>query len=328
VERLCPQLAEDPISDWSCHRRLANALATAAQCAARFEGFDSALKVGLELERSKARDHAQHNDCCAAALNNLLAPRSVERLIELALQKQTDVASGRTLAGLARLAAGQTTEVVFQLLEGETAAANRSRLIRLAGQLGSSGLEAARRRLADERWYVVRNACNILGALGDPELSTHLRAPLHHPDARVQEAVVAAFARSKDPGRSAVLAEALPHLPPHLQETVLNELLLSKDPATVSLLQDFALRATESKQGMRERAVQVLATIPHESSIEALGQVLYDTSQVLPLRRAALTALRGSAFPLARERLAAFARIAPADPLAKECQVLPAQEKR
>jgi HEAT repeat protein len=261
-------------------------------------------------------------------LSNLLAASSVERLVELSLQKQTDVTIGRTLAALARLAAGQTAEVVFRLLESETAATNRSRLIRLAGQLGSSGLEAARERLMDERWYVVRNACNILGTLGDPELAAQLRAPLRHPDPRVQEAAFAALSRSKAPGRAELMAAALPHLPTHLQELVLNELLLAKDPATVSLLQDFALRATESKQGMRERAVQVLATMPQESSVEALGRVLYDTSQTLLLRRAALGALRGSASPLARERLAVFAQTAPSDPLAKECQMPARPEQR
>ena len=327
VEHLCPHLAEDPISDWPCHRALAGSLATAAQCAALFEGFEAALKVGLELERSAARDAAQHAECCGVGLNNLLAPRSVERLVEMALQKQTDVAVGRTLAGLARLTAGQTIEVVFQLLEEETAATNRSRLIRLAGQLGSSGVEAARRRLADPRWYVVRNACNILGTLGDPEMTTQLRAPLRHSDRRVQEAAVAAIVKSKAAGWGEAMADALPILQPHEQETVLNELLLARDPATIPQLEGFVLRANDSKQGMREKAVQVLATIPDALTVEALGRILNETLQALPLRRAAANALRRSAYPAAQERLAEFARLAPADPLAEECRVASASKK-
>ena len=320
IERLSPQMAENPVADWPRHRALVNSLANAAQCAALFEGFDAALKVGLDLERSGERNASEHADCCLAGLNKLLAPRSVERLVELALQKQTDVSLGRTLAGLARLTAGQTTEVVFQLLEGETAATNRSRLIRLAGQLGKSGLEAARRRLADPRWYVVRNACNILGTLGDPELAAQLRAPLRHSDERVQEAAVAAIAKSKAAGREEALGEALPYLQPHAQEAVLNELLLARNPATISLLEDFVRLATGSKQGMREKAVQVLATIPETRSVEALGRILEDTLQPLTLRRTALNALRGSSFPVARELLAEFARTTPGDPLAGECR--------
>jgi len=320
IERLYPQLAEDPVSDWPRHRALVNSLASAAQCAALFEGFDAALKVGLKLEHFDEQDPAQHADCCRAGLNNLLASRTVERLVELVLQKQTDVSLGRTLAGLARLTAVQTTEVAFQLLEEETAATNRSRLIRLTGQLGKAGLEAARKRLADPRWYVVRNACNILGTLGDPELAAQLRAPLRHSDERVQEAAVAAIAKSKASGREEALAEALPYLQPHAQEAVLNELLLARNPATISLLEDFASLATDSKQGMREKAVQVLATIPETSSVEALGRILGDNLLALSLRRTALNALRGSAVPLAREQLAEFTRRAPSDPLAGECR--------
>lgn len=318
VERLCPQLAEGPVADWACHRALANSLATAAQCAALFEGYDAALKVGLELERSEERDAAQHAECCRAGLNALLAPRSVERLVELALQKQTDVSLGRTLAALARLTAGQTAEAVFQLLEEETAATNRSRLIRLAGQLGASGLAAARKRLADPRWYVVRNACNILGALRDPELAEQLRAPLRHSDERVQEAAVAALAKSQADHREEVLAESLYYLQPHAQEAVLNELLLARSLDTIAPLEDFVVLATSSKLGMREMAVQVLATIHETQSVETLGRILCDTELALQLRRAALNGLRGSSIPLARERLAEFARTAPGDPLAGE----------
>ena len=321
AERLCAELLEEPIADWKCHHVLANSLASAAQCAALFEDFETALKIGLDLERFQKRDSAQHADCCGASLKNLLDPRSVERLVALSLQKHSDAAMGRTLASLVRLAAAQTAEVVLQLLEEETAATNRARLIRLAGQLGSSGLEAGRKRLADKRWYVVRNACNILGALGDPELAAQLGPALRHPDVRVQQAAVAAIAKSKVSGRCEVLAEALPYLQPHSQEAVLNELFLAKDPATILPLGDFVLLASGSKAGIRERAVQVLATIPDPRTVEALSRILSDTGQPLLLRRVALNALRSSSVPLAQQRLVEFARRAPADSLAEECRV-------
>ena len=321
ADRLCAELLEEPVADWKCHRELAKCLSISAQSTALFEDFEIALKIGLDLERSLERDSAQHADCCGASLKNLLDPRSVERLVDLSLKKHNDVAMGRTLASLARLASAQTAEVVLQLLEEETAATNRARLIRLAGQLGSSGLEAGRKRLADKRWYVVRNACNILGALGDPELAAQLGPALRHPDVRVQQAAVAAIAKSKVADRCEVLAEALAYLQPHSQEAVLNELVLAKDPATVLPLGDFVLLATGSKAGIRERAVQVLATIPDPRTVEALSRILFDTGQPLLLRRTALNALRSSSVPQAPQRLAEFARRAPADPLAEECRV-------
>jgi len=216
------------------------------------------------------------------------------------------------------LASAQTAEVVLQLLEEETAATNRARLIRLAGQLGSSGLEAGRKRLADKRWYVVRNACNILGALNDPELAAQLEPAFRHPDDRVQQAAIAAVIKSKVPDRGSALAKALPHLQPHLQEAILNELIMMKDPATIQPIGEFILLGSDSKTGILEKAAQVLAVIPDERNVEALGRILYDAKQPLSLRRVALSALKSSPFPLARQRLDEFPQRSPSDPLAEE----------
>jgi HEAT repeat protein len=319
AERLSAQLMDETVADWPCHRGVANDLAVAAQCAALFEDFETALKVGLELERSQQRNAAQHDDCCGAALKNLLSPRSVERLVELIMLKQTDVALGRRLAALARMTSAQTAEIVLQLLEQETAATSRSRLIRLAGQLGTSALEAARSRLADSRWYVVRNACNILGTLGDPDLAAQLGPALRHADARVQQAAVAMIAKSQAAGRAEAMAQALPYLQPHLQEAVLDELIVAKDPGTIESLAAFVGQVGGGKQGIREKAAQVLGAISDPKSVEGLSRILYDPGQPLALRRTALNALRGSAVPTAQQRLAEFARRAPADPLAQEC---------
>jgi HEAT repeat protein len=319
AERLSAQLMDETVADWPCHRGVANDLAVAAQCAALFEDFETALKVGLELERSQQRNAAQHADCCGAALKNLLSPRSVERLVELILLKQSDVALGRRFAALARMAAAQTAEIVLQLLEQETAATSRSRLIRLAGQLGTSALEAARSRLADSRWYVVRNTCNILGTLGDPDLAAQLGPALRHADARVQQAAVAMIAKSQAAGRAEAMAQALPYLQPHLQEAVLDELIVAKDPGTIESLAAFVGQVGGGKQGIREKAAQVLGAISDPKSVEGLSRILYDPGQPLALRRTALNALRGSAVPTAQQRLAEFARRAPADPLAQEC---------
>jgi len=51
-----------------------------------------------------------------------------------------------------------------------------------------------------------------------------------------------------------------------------------------------------------EKAAQVLAVIPDERTVEALGRILYDAKQPLSLRRVVLSALKSSPFPLARQR--------------------------
>ncbi|HZK48746.1 MAG TPA: hypothetical protein VFD74_04010, partial [Thermoleophilia bacterium] len=48
-------------------------------------------------------------------------------------------------------------------------------------------------RLADPRWYVVRNMVYLLGSLGGPEVMRHLEVGLVHPDERVRRETVRAM---------------------------------------------------------------------------------------------------------------------------------------
>lgn len=317
AERLCQELQEEPL-DWPCHREVAGVLASTANCAALFEDFETTLKIGLSLKGMQERDSVQHADCCGNALQRLLPPLSIERLLQLSLQKSSDLSQSRAVASLLRLGGLESAEAVFQFLEKETEATTRARLLRIAGQLGPSALQAARKRLLDERWYVIRNACNILSALDDPGLASQLSPALRHADVRVQQAAVTAILRSKVPHRGEALARALPYLQPHLQETVLNELILLKDPAAIAPLEDFIFQGSTSKTGILEQAIKVLTNIPDELIVGVLSKILYDAKQPVPLRKAAMVALKISSFSLAQQCLAEFSSRMPGDPLAAE----------
>lgn len=315
--RLCGQLAEEQPSEGQSHREVANALASAAQNAALFEDFETAMKIGLELERCQARDPGGHAECCGKALENLLPAASIERLVEMSLQKKMDPGVSRMVSVLLRQVGVHGAEVLLQLLEAETSATNRTRLLRVAGQLGPSAVEAARKRLQDDRWYVVRNACNLLGALADPDLAATLKPAFQHPDDRVQQAAVTTLVKSKVPGRSEALAKALPDLHPHLQEMVLNDLLLTRDPTTIEGITEFISKGG-GKTAILDKAAQALGAVADERAAEALGKILCDPRQPLSLRRTALAALKNASFPGARQRLAELSGLAPDDPLAEE----------
>src|SRR5208282_3594741 len=153
-------------------------------------------------------------------------------------------------------------------------ASNRLRLVRMcAPLLGVAAMEAARRRLSDERWYVVRNACTVLGELCDPEIITQLRTALRHPDDRVQQAGVTSIMKCKGPGRAAALAEALPHLKVQVLDMALDELVFLKDAESVEGLQQFVLAKTGSRAGALEKAVRALASIGSGQALEVLGKV-------------------------------------------------------
>ncbi len=317
VERFIQELSAGASENPAQHQQVADCLAAAAQSLAMFEELETALKIGSELERSVASDPQHHQTCCGHALQKLLSPASIERLIELSLQRRADLQTARNAAALLRLVSVQGAEVVFRMLEEERSASGRSRLLHVARQLGQGAYLAACRRLEDERWYVVRNACYILGALSDPDLAAHLAPALRHPEARVQEAAVTAIVRSNVPRRGATLVEGLPALPAHLQEIVLDELLLLQDPSVIDPLERFLLQHG-GKTGLLEKAVRALSAIQDERATEVLYNVLRNGELALPLRKAALGALKSSPAATAGQRLAEFRRLAPGDPLASE----------
>jgi DNA-directed RNA polymerase subunit F len=317
VTRLSKELREEKRADWASHQQAANCLLTAAQTAALYEDFGTVHKIGLDLEASLANDGARHRNCCGRALENLLTTAAFERVIELYMAKRNDLAWAKVVSSLAKWLGPKSGEVVFKLLENENSASNRLRLVHMcAPLLGVAAMEAARRRLSDERWYVVRNACTVLGELGGPEITTQLRSALRHPDDRVQRAAVTSMMKCQGPGRAAAFAGALPHLKAQVLDIALDEIFYLKDPESVEGLQQFVLAKTGSRAGALEKAVRSLASIGSEQALEVLGKVLTDTGQAPFVRNAALLALGGNSLPSAKRILAEFIRHAPNDSLA------------
>jgi HEAT repeat protein len=321
VTRLSKELFEEKHADRDSHQQVANCLLSAAQTAALYEDFGTVHKIGLDLQNCLATDKALHLNCCGRALENLLTTASFERVVELYVAKRDDLAWAKIVSSLAKWFGPKSGEVVFTLLEREKSAPNRLRLVHMcAPLLGVTAMEAARRRLSDERWYMVRNACTILGELGDPEITTQLCSALRHPEVRVQEAAVTAITKCKGPGRAAAFAEALPHLKAQVLDMALDELVFLKDPESVEGLQQFILAKTGSRAGALEKVVQALASVGSEQALEVLGKVLSDAGQATFVRNTALLALGGSSLPSAKRILAEFIRLAHNDPLATQCK--------
>lgn len=319
ADRLIEALQREGLRDFM-HLQLVNALVALSKSNAIYEAFDLVQIVGSALEQSLSRDSAQHAECCAKGLEKLLPSNAIERLIELYLQKRDDSAWSRNVAIMLRRSGAEGIEVLFHRLEEESAATNRLALLRLLGRTGSAGIAVARRRLVDSRWYVVRNACLVLGELKDPELLQQLTPILPHPDGRVQKAALDAIIKNRVEGRAPVLAAVLSYLEQHLRERVLEELLFLKDPASLPDLEQFILGASEGRGGALQKAVQAVAAVPVERSAEVLARVLAEPKLETAVRRLALRALSGQRSERSRHLLAEFARNAPGDPLAAECQ--------
>jgi len=206
------------------------------------------------------------------------------------------------------------------MLEKEQVAIHRMALLRFIAQTGTIALETARRQLSHERWYVVRNACKLLGELKDPEILHYLAPVLQHEDERVQQAALTALNKNRIQGRGQVIAENLAFFGPHVQEQVLEELLYLRDPATLSSLAQFILVEGRGKLTASQKAVQAIAANPAEQSLELLANVLCETELEGALRRTALNALRANASETAQRLIADFVARFPNDPLASDAQ--------
>jgi HEAT repeat protein len=312
AEPLLGELRDETRLHWPCHLGITNCLAAVAENASRFEDFDFVYKIASDLKRSLARHESQHADCCGNALSRLLPAEALERLVDSYLQKRGDAAGARTVTSMLTMIGPAGAEAAFRRLEEEPAASNRLPLIRLIRNLGAAAIEATRRRLSDDRWYVVRNAAYILGDLGDPNLPAQVRGALRHPDVRVQQAAVTAILKSHAEGRAEVLSEALPHLQPGVLELALDELTVLKDPSTVSHLEAL-LHKGDSKVGAREKAVITLAAIPSDAAAEILYKVCLDTGQAPLVRRAAQGSLYNHASAAAARLMAKLNQVAPED---------------
>jgi HEAT repeat protein len=318
AEPLVRELLDETRLQGPGHLEVTNCLAVVAQNAGRFEDFEFVHKLATDLKRSLARHPDEHMDCCGKALSGLLAPADLERLIESYLQKRGDAAWVRTATSLLMMIGPLGAEAAFRRLDEEPAASKRLPLIRLIRNLGTAAIEAARKRLADEHWYVVRNACQILGDLGDPELPAQLRGVVRHPEPTVQRAAITALLKSNAGGRGEVLAQALPYLHAGVLEMALDELTILKDPASVDHLEALVFLKRDFKAGVLEKAAKALAAVPSEGAAEALYTIVADAGQALPVRRAALEGLYNHPSAAAVRLVARLADLPRGDPLAVE----------
>ncbi|HEX5831917.1 MAG TPA: HEAT repeat domain-containing protein, partial [Gemmatimonadaceae bacterium] len=77
-----------------------------------------------------------------------------------------------------------------------------------------AGVASLVHMLGDGRWYVVRNAADLLGEMGTTAADEALVAAMDHPDARVRRSIVLSLGKLATPRCRTALEEALRHASP------------------------------------------------------------------------------------------------------------------
>ena len=316
VERLGKTLMREDVAD-EVHSTTASVLTILSQTIVQFEDFENVFAIGVALDGSQKRDPAQHYKCCVTALGRILPPNSIERIIEIYLVQRDDSAWGRMAAGLIRLGAPASIEKVFAHLIEEKDARTRMAILRLIGLLRLEALDVARKHLQDSRWYVVRNMCNLLAQIDDPDLAQYIGPALQHADGRVQEAGFNAMAKGRGAGRAAALANSLPQMAPNIFEKTLDELQFLKDPESLPGLMNF-LAVGKSNPALINRIIQMVTAMPEGSAREGLGRIFRINTLDFGSRRTALKLISRDPSPEAADLLADLANMH--DPLAIEAR--------
>lgn len=128
--------------------------------------------------------------------------------------------------------------------------------------------------LADQRWYVVRNAVHILGWVGGDGIAGLLRTAAEHPEMRVRREVVAALSQANGAASRPILTDMLALAEPPLFAAILHQLAPDRDRSVsellLSLLRDerFAARTEEERRAvylaLAARGDEVLETLETE----------------------------------------------------------------
>lgn len=287
---------------------------------------DDALRDVLARVAPVAEDAQRRGDgpallATASALiaRTAKASGTAERELSLVLRRMLTSHTLRTIAALVPrraatpeavrevlLRAGEDgADAVIELLTQAPTATDRRAYFNLLLSL-NAGIPTLMHMLDDDRWYVVRNAVDLLGELDARAAEPAILRLLDHADERVRQSATVALLRLNTPrGRSAVL-EAVQSESPVIRQQAIAALGSRKDANTASML----LRALEHED---DEAVQrsILAALGRVASPDAVQRLIdaaapgngFFRRKPVGVRTAAVSALGEAATPAAVDAL-------------------------
>jgi hypothetical protein len=181
-----------------------------------------------------------------------LAPETVLALVDTARAED----GGATVHEVLEPFGDLGVEVLLDLL-AEADRERRAHLLAVLRQVARGHLTPVVARLKDPRWYVVRNAANLLGNAGGEEVLDQLAGAARHPSAQVRKEAVKALVVAGG-------VKAVPHLrtlagegPQDVRPTAVSVLGAIFAPEAAAALGDVARSNTD--RGLRRQALDELA---------------------------------------------------------------------
>jgi len=176
--------------------------------------------------------------------------------------------------------------------------------------LGCSADRILLEHLDDSRWYVVRNALNILSSRRNPEYIGAFETQLLHQDTRVAKEALAALAAIRHEHATDVLLGYLSMPNCRLPELAILALGAQQDPRAIPLLSRIALQSDHllKQKKIRLKAIEALGEIRNPDANTTLVSIIkkgkiIKRGEYLELRLAAINALGKTAGKKERDLL-------------------------
>ncbi len=198
-------------------------------------------------------------------------------------------------------------DILVELLVASNVASER-RAYRTALVNCPAAIEPLTHLLQDPRWYVVRNAADLLGEMGVQEAESRLLTVLKHRDARVRRSAAAALARLGSNRGVFALQPLLTDSDASVRLQAVHGISSARLPRSVPAL----LRALdqETDPEIQHALLIALGAHPTDDAVERLSQAAQPGSilnrRPTPYRLAAVNALGEAATPAAMSALRAM----------------------
>jgi len=170
-------------------------------------------------------------------------------------------------------------------LEEEENRQRRSRILEILKAMAHLSSEPVKESLGADTWYLVRNALNLLGELGDPGSFEAASRFLDHPDLRIRRAAVRAFWKTGGLRTESYLLDLLPRSDPETQGEIL--VGLTQIGATAST-EPIARLASLAEESLRIRCIETLGQLGQPDAIPALAKFLEQKGRIFKTRETAL----------------------------------------
>ena len=206
---------------------------------------------------------AERKQNARLGLNQLSTDATTDYLVAYLAEDETEQKTRNTLTQILAFMGSKITNRLMALLANESSAVKRKLLHEVLVRSGPASLPVINEYLSDDRWFVVRNAVALLGALRSQESLAELTLLLQHDEIRVRREAIRAITKIGGKRAIEILLQAAGSGDPELQRQAI--LSLGAMRATVA---SSTLMATLKQKNWSQRGVDL-----KKDTIRALGEI-------------------------------------------------------